>query len=353
MSSSTLGPPSTSSAQTAPPVSAPTRPPASARGRVARRIVAAMLLVTGLLTLSYAGLSTYIATQIVYTAPEPILITPADYALAYRDVTFTSRDDALVLRGWFIPGILPDGTLTAERTIIVVPGGQQNRTDIYGGALSVSADLARNGFAVLAYDPRGTGDSQAAPFSMGYFEQRDVLGAVDFLRTGKLPYPELGHPRIIGAWGVSTGATSALLAAAQEPAIHAVVSDTASAQAVPLLEQQIIERSGLPAFVVPGSLVAARVLYGIDYYAVRPVDEVARLAPRPVFFIHGDHDPWLPISNMTELVRAAETGRGAQVQSWVVPGVPDHAQAFHTAPVEYMQRVLAFFTASLGPSSGK
>jgi uncharacterized protein len=235
MSSSTLAPP---------PATTPVWR-ISTGGKMTRRIVAGLLALTALLTMAYAGVSAYVATQMVYTAPQTITISPTDYGLPYRSVAFTSRGDDFTLRGWFIPGIRSGGWLTTERTIIVVPGGQQNRTDIYGGALSLSADLARNGYAVLVYDPRGTGDSQMAPFSMGYFEQRDVLGAVDFLRTGTVPYPNLGHPSIIGVWGISTGATSALLAAAQEPAIRAVVSDTASTNVVPLLQQQVLARSGL------------------------------------------------------------------------------------------------------------
>lgn len=99
--------------------------------------------------------------------------------------------------------------------------------------------------------------------------------------------------------------------------------------------------------------MAARVLYGIDYYGVRPVDVVAKLAPRPVLFIHGEKDPWLPVANLTALVRAANTAPNAQVQEWIVPGVVDHAQSFHTAPDEYVRRVAEFFSAALGSDSGK
>jgi uncharacterized protein len=64
--------------------------------------------------------------------------------------------------------------------------------------LDFSAALARAGFAVRAYDTRGTGASDPAPDSLGSFERRDVLGAVDFLRSGPMPYPALGRPRVIG-----------------------------------------------------------------------------------------------------------------------------------------------------------
>ncbi len=151
---------------------------------------------------------------------------------------------------------------------------------------------------------------------------------------------------------MSTGATSVLLAAAQEPTIRAIISDTSTSIVAPLLEDQVIEQGGVPAFTVPGAIVAARVLYGIDFYGIRPVDVVSKLAPRPVLFIQGDKDPWVPTSNITALVRAASAPSNARVQMWIVSGVVDHAQTFHTAPTEYVRRVVEFFTASLGSASG-
>jgi fermentation-respiration switch protein FrsA (DUF1100 family) len=172
------------------------------------------------------------------------------------------------------------------------------------------------------------------------------LGAVDFLRAGTLPYPELGRPAAIGGWGVSMGAASLLLAAAREPALRAMVSDAAYAEILSVLQRQIPMVSGLPAFFTPGALLAAQAMYGIDYSAVRPVDVVASLAPRPLFFIHGASDHLIPPSNLTTLVSAARRAPGAQVQSWLVPGA-DHGQSFHRAGAEYVRRVVAFFSASL------
>src|SRR5207247_2198159 len=94
------------------------RAPAAA----ARRLVAALLIATGVLTASYAGLSIYVATRLVYAPQEPIAATPAALGLAFHDVSFRSRGDGLLLRGWFIPGLLPDGRMTAQRAVIVVHG---------------------------------------------------------------------------------------------------------------------------------------------------------------------------------------------------------------------------------------
>jgi fermentation-respiration switch protein FrsA (DUF1100 family) len=294
----------------------------------------------------------YVATQLAYEAPQPITATPALYQLQYRDVSFPAREDGVQLKGWFIPGRLSGGRLTASRTIIMVHGTRRNRADQRDGMIDLSAIFAKAGFAVLAFDMRGMGESQPEPLSLGYFEQRDVLGAVDFLQSGPLPYPELGRPTIIGGWGLSMGAATLLLAAAREPAIKAIVSDCAYSDIIPILQREIHGRSGLPQALTPGVLLAAQMLYGINFYAVRPVDVVASIAPRPIYFIHGDADAYVPFPDMQELADAAQTGFQAHVQTWTVHGA-GHARSFKSLVdgslnPEYGPRVVEFFTKSLG-----
>ena len=142
-------------------------PGTARRGRWLRRSVAALLLVSGLMTLSYTGLSIYVATRLVYVPQTPVKNTPASLGLAYRDITFPSRDDHVMLKGWYIPGVLPDGQLTTAETIIVIHGTRTNRTDPAAGLLNLSGAFARQGFGVLAFDMRGMGESPAAPISFG------------------------------------------------------------------------------------------------------------------------------------------------------------------------------------------
>src|SRR6266699_6323519 len=319
--------------------------------RRVRRLVATLLILSTLLTSAYVALSLYIATQLVYAPQKPIYATPAAFGMQYRTVTFPSREDHLLLRGWFIPGLLSNGQLTSQRTIIMVHGNRTNRADKVAGLLKLSVAFAQHGFAVLAFDMRGTGESLPAPLSLGYFEQRDVLGAVDFLRSGPIPYPALGRTHIIGGWGVSMGAATLMMAAAQAPAIRAVVSDSAYADIIPILEREVPKGGHLPPLFTPGTLFAVNVLYGIDYYAVRPEDVVANIAPRPILFIHGTSDTYVPPSNMDTLAAAARTASNANVQTWLVPGAA-HAQSFNTEGAVYVDRVVAFYTAALAPDTG-
>lgn len=240
---------------------------------------------------------------------------------------------------------------TAERTIIVVHGNQANQADQSVGLLKLSGAFARHSFAVLAFDVRGNGQSPAAPRSFGYFEQRDVLGAVDFLRAGSLPYTALGRPRAIAGYGLSMGGSALILAAAHEPAMRAVVADSTAADYLPILEREVPKASYLPPLFTPGAVLAARALYGIDFSAVRPVDVMAQLVTPPLFFIQGGADSFVLPSNMSLLAAAARTAPGAHIQTWLVPGAT-HPQAYNTQPQEYVNRVMAFYAAALGPDTG-
>jgi uncharacterized protein len=315
----------------------------------ARRFVAALLVLTGVLAVAYSAVSVYAATLVVAHSRQPISRTPAALGLAFQDVSFPSRTDHIQLKGWVIPGVLPDGSLTLQRTIIVVHGNGGNRADKTIGLLDLEGQFVRHGFAVLAFDLRGLGESPDAPNALGYFEYRDVLGAVDFLHSGALPYPQLGRPRVLAAWGVSLGGVAIMLAAAQEPAIQALTVDSSYPDMAPIVEREIPKGSGLPPAFTPGILLADRLLYGIDFYAIRPEDVLGRIAPRPIFFIQGDHDDFNPPTNLALLTADASAAPNAHVQSWQVPGVTHHAQCFNVDPVEYVQRVVAFYTNALGP----
>jgi fermentation-respiration switch protein FrsA (DUF1100 family) len=184
---------------------------------------------------------------------------------------------------------------------------------------------------------------------LGEFEQRDIVGAVAFLQTGALPFPLLGRPRVIAGWGMSLGASTLLLAAAAEPALRAIVADSAFADAAALIRARW-EQQGLPSWLLPGTLLAGQLLYGVNYDQARPVAVVAQIAPRPILFIHGTADSLVPIANMDQLVAAASQPPDAHVQTWKVPGA-GHVEAFPFMPDAYIQHLVAFYQSALGPDS--
>ena len=312
--------------------------------------MAVLLALATVLTMSYAAVGIYIATQVEVMPRMPLTTTPASFGLQYKDVTFPSRGDGLQLKSWFIPGVLPNGQLTSQRTIIVLHGNVTNRADPGPGILRFSSEMAHRGFAILAFDFRGAGESADAPRSIGYLEQHDVLGAVDFLRSGTLPYPELGRPHAIAGWGLSMGGAALILAASQEPAIQAIVSDCAFAEVLPILEREIPKGGHLPAAFTPGGLVAYQALYGVNFYNDRPVDVIASIAPRPILLIHGSLDEYTAPSNMVTLAAVARSAPNANVQTWLVSGAK-HARSYNVEGKVYVDRLIAFYTAALGPDT--
>jgi fermentation-respiration switch protein FrsA (DUF1100 family) len=249
--------------------------------------------------------------------------TPADYGLNYSEVSFPAAEDKLTIRGWFISG-------QSERVVLVLHGKGGNRTTL----LPIVAPLAQSGFNLLLIDLRGHGASGGDNISYGYYEQRDVLGAVAYLKNRGF------KPEHIGLFGHSMGAATGLLAMGKTQDIKAMVADSAYARLDKELEYAMPATSAglLPSFLLPGMLVTASLRHGIDVNLVRPEDAVSKLGNQRLLLIQGDRDMLVPSSNIYRLKAAA----GGKAEMWVVPGA-DHVQAYALHPDEYVNRLITFF----------
>jgi fermentation-respiration switch protein FrsA (DUF1100 family) len=75
---------------------------------------------------------------------------------------------------------------------------------------------------------------------------------------------------------------------------------------------------------------------------VSPVDEIRKMAPRPILLIQDADDKLCPPAETAQLMRAA--GRTAEL--WTVPSA-DHIGAEYVAQDEYEKRTVAFFENNL------
>ena len=149
----------------------------------------------------------------------------------------------------------------------------------------------------------------------------------------------------MGLVGYSMGAATAVLSAAAEPGIGAVVADSPYAVVSELLAQETARRSPFPVWLTPAFIPAVKLLvnwrYGIYVGALVPEREVARLG-YPVLVIHGDADARIPVRHG---VRVADAGPPGS-ELWRVPGV-EHLEAFEASPAEYVKRVTEYLDARL------
>ncbi len=238
--------------------------------------------------------------------------TPARNGIAYRKIELTA-EDGVKLAGWYAP--------PRNSAVILLAHG-------YGVArpADLFAMLARNGYGVVAWDFRAHGESGGALCSFGYYETRDVKAALDFARQ----QPGVKH---VGALGQSMGAATVIRAAAQWQAIEAVVADSA----YPSVDAMLARAVPIPPLRPFVRFFAERET-GVSIHAMRPVDDIARLSPRPVLIIQGAQDPLVPPASAQALYNAAGEPRFL----WIGAGM-GHVQMVSDMAEEYERRVMEFF----------
>ena len=255
-----------------------------------------------------------------------LALTPGDLHLPYNSLTLQTTD-GVRLAGWSLVPSSPTGV------VLVQHGYGTCRAD----PLALTALLYRGGYAVVSVDFRGHGESGGA-CTFGAGERLDVRAALDAVA---------GDPRLralpIGYLGISMGAAVGLLTAAEDPRIRAIVSDSSYARLGPMVARYQRMMYHLPE--VPFGWLSAGCLaleLRTPLARLDPVRAIGRIAPRPVFIIHGAQDESIPVAE----ARALDAAAGAPKELWIVPGA-GHVAGVYVAEQQYAQRVTAFFERGL------
>ena len=252
--------------------------------------------------------------------------TPQSFGLDYHDIEFHSRD-GILLKGWYVPAG-PD----ARGTLIYCHG--QNRTRVEMLPMEVFGhSLGYNG---LLFDFRHAGQSGGKIGTLGYQERLDVIAAVqDALKQQKAARP-------IVLWGVSMGASAALMAASESPDVAAVISDSSflSFRHVIVHHAHLFFR--LPSFPIVGEAIylsAWRGGFWPSDFDLRKA--VQRINPRPILFIAVQGDRRITPAVARELDSHSTSPNSALV---VLPG-RRHGEGFTSGHEQYEQAVKKFLSS--------
>ncbi len=245
-----------------------------------------------------------------------------------EDVAFPSRGDAVPLVGWYLPA--PGDS----RCVILIQGTDQHRNDPAIRALELGRDLMDRRFSVLLFDLWARGESGGNRSSEGGREQWDLLGAIDYVEARGVPVER------IGLLGFSLGAGVAILVAAQEPRIPAIVSDSGFMDYVS--DIRLIHTNAWGFYLPPWFsffiLWAGRTLYRTDFRRVRPVEVIDQIA-QPIYFIHGREDVVISVDETVGLHRVSNN---PEDRLWLVPGA-EHINVYQRNRAAYVRRVATFF----------
>jgi hypothetical protein len=287
--------------------------------RLRRRYPRRLLLTAAGLAAGYVVLFP-LALSYVFTHSARVVVPAAKLGAAYENVSFTSSD-GLTLRGWYVPS-------KNHAAVIAAPGR--------AGSQKQARMLVRHGYGVLLFDRRGEGESDGDPNAFGWAADKDMNAAVAFLQQR----PDVDRNRI-GGIGLSVGGETLLQTAAESDGLKAIVADGAGSRSI----REDLARTGSGKWgEIPTSLVitAGTMLFSNHAAPANLKYLVGRIAPRPVFFIYGEHDQ----DNVRELTPGYYTIAGESKAIWEVAGAA-HTGGIDAQPREYERRVIGFFDDAL------
>ena len=270
----------------------------------------------------------------------PPTMSPADLGLPFERVSVPSED--VDLPAWFIPA-----RDNAPGPGVVLIHGWESARD---RTLPLALFLHAAGFHSLTFDVRGHGENpaEALPVSAGEFGL-DGLAAFRAL----IERAEVTTGAVVGH---SMGAIGAILAAAAEPRVAAVVATSSPADPYRLTRQTFrLARLPIPdPIAYPLAWLTTRVFLRPRGHVVTEISATHAIARYrgPILLAHGDEDQVVPFAHMGRLAVAARRARAtdpaaAPVETMVVPG-GEHSWLYEDAT--YRAGVARFLAAALdGP----
>jgi uncharacterized protein len=273
-----------------------------------------------------------------YPRRNPPQFTPADFGLAFESMLIES--DGIPLPAWFIPA--RDG---APGPGVVLVHGWESARD---RTLPMAIFLHAAGFHCLTFDVRGNGTNpaEALPLTAGEFGA-DTLAAFHAL----IEQPEVTSGAIAGH---SMGGIGAILAAAADPRVAAVVASSSPADPYRLTRLTFrLARLPIPSPIAyPLAWLTTRVYLqprGHGVTATSAAAAVARYAG-PVMLAHGEDDTVVPWSHMERLAASARAARAADPNAAAVETllVDDGQHSWLYEDPGYRRDIAAFLARALG-----
>ncbi len=243
-----------------------------------------------------------------------------------KDTTITGYRNFKV-HGCYVPAKDP---ATAQGTAIVVHGYGDNHFVFLYLVRMYRDDLNYN---VLFPDLQYHGYSEGDHAQMGWYDRFDVS------EWAKVAH-DIFQDDFLVVHGVSMGAATTMMMSGdpQPDYVKAYIEDCGYSSVWDQLAFNLKDSFHLPSFPVLNSAsTVCKRRYGWSFKEASSVNQLAK-CDRPMLFIHGDADDFVPFSHLQKNYDAKTQG---YKEMWVTPGAV-HANSFAKYPEEYKQHVAAF-----------
>lgn len=223
----------------------------------------------------------------------------------------------------------------ASKKTVVIAHGYMGKKEDMAARIKMFHDA---GFNVLAPDDRGHGQSQGNYIGYGWPDR------LDYQKWLQLLLKKTGTDQQIALYGESMGGATVMYVSGLKlpKQVQVIVEDCGYTSIVDELAYQAKSMYNLPKWpLVPSVAAYASVKAGYNVFAADARKSLAQNT-RPIMFIHGTKDTFVPTAMVKQLYAAAK----APKKLWEVKGA-GHAQSFYQDPSRYAKRVIGFINAQL------
>lgn len=238
--------------------------------------------------------------------------------------TLWMTNQGLKQDAWYVPA-----ETATNKTVIVVHGFTNDKE----GMKPYAWMFHELGYNVLMPDNMSHGDSEGQIIGYGWNDRLNVIKWAEML-------VEQNSDSEITLFGVSMGAATVMMASGEESLPDQVVNiieDCGYSSVWDELKYQAKEMYNLPAFPILYEVSAiSKIRAGFSYGQASSVNQLKNNT-RPVLFIHGSDDTFVPTSMVYKNYQATQ----GEKELYIVKGA-GHAKSFETDPQAYIEKISTF-----------
>ncbi|WP_285023789.1 alpha/beta hydrolase [Lactococcus garvieae] len=219
-----------------------------------------------------------------------------------------------------------------NKTVILIHGYKSDHTSMSDYA----AMFNKMGYNILMPDNRASGKSEGKYIGYGYLDAKDYLLWIDEVLSKN------GQESEILVMGESMGAATTMMLSGMNPPqqVKCYIEDAGYSSVAEEIKYQAKSMFHLPdwisSFMIPVVSTYSKVFAGYDYYQASAT-ELLKKNDRPMLFIHGESDDFVPTKFIDEVYPATK----GRKEKYTVPGAK-HVQSYAKNPKKYEEIVKSF-----------